>query len=337
MKRKPVADRIVVVMGASSRIGRATALAFARAGARLVVSARGPRGLESLVAEIQGFGGHALSVVAETRVFSHVHEVAEKAERELGGLDTWVQAAEMPTRQPFEKMTPAELSQAISLGVVGHAYAALAAIPIMKRHGGGQLIHVSPAPGAREPSLHVAAVAANRGVAGLLDSLRLELKRQGTPIGVTRVVPPANDPERVAAAIVRAASAPAAKSESADRRRSSSGCTVTSRGWRRRCCSCAARSPTAVATRPATRSRSPIAPNGASRATPPPRRNRLRRSRARAYGNGTGVPVLRRKHGIRLALNWCGRAERLRWSMGMGRRTGWGSRRRQRPSWWRRP
>ena len=54
MKRKPVADQIVVVMGASSRIGRATALAFAREGARLVVSARGPRGLESLVAEIQG-------------------------------------------------------------------------------------------------------------------------------------------------------------------------------------------------------------------------------------------------------------------------------------------
>ena len=147
MKRKPVAEQVVVVMGASSRIGRATALAFARAGARLVVSARGPRGLESLVAEIRGLGGHALSVVAETRVFSHVHEVAEKAERELGGLDTWVQAAEMPTRTPFEKMTPAELSQAISLGVVGHAYAALAAIPIMKRRGGGQLIHVSPAPG----------------------------------------------------------------------------------------------------------------------------------------------------------------------------------------------
>ena len=114
----------------------------------------------------------------------------------------------MPTRTPFEKMTPAELSQSISLGVVGHAYAALAAIPIMKRHGGGQLIHVSPAPGAREPSLHVAAVAANRGVAGLLDSLRLELQRQRAPIGITRVVPPANDPARVAAAIVRAALRP---------------------------------------------------------------------------------------------------------------------------------
>ena len=208
MKRKPVAEQIVVVMGASSRIGRATALAFARAGARLVVSVRGPRGLESLVAEIRGFGGHALSVVAETRVFSHVHEVAETAERELGGLDTWVQATEMPIREPFEKMTPAELSQTISLGVVGHAYAALAAIPIMKRHGGGQLIHVSPAPRAHEPCLHVAAAAANRGVAGLLDSLRFDLKRQGAPIGVTRVVPPASDPERVAAAIVRAALRP---------------------------------------------------------------------------------------------------------------------------------
>lgn len=208
MKRKPVAEQIVVVMGASSRIGRATALAFAREGARLVVSARGPRGLESLVKEIRGFGGHAVSVLAETRVFSHVHEVAEKAERELGGLDTWVQAAEMVTREPFEKMMPAELSQAISLGVVGHAYAALAAIPIMKRHGGGQLIHVSPAPRAGEPCLHVAAAAANRGVAGLLDSLRLDLKRQRIPIGVTRVVPPANDPARVAAAIVRAALRP---------------------------------------------------------------------------------------------------------------------------------
>ena len=61
---------MVVMMGASSGIGRETALRFARRGAKVVVSARGEEGLDSLVEEIRGKGGEATAVVADTSAFN---------------------------------------------------------------------------------------------------------------------------------------------------------------------------------------------------------------------------------------------------------------------------
>ncbi len=65
---KPVEEQVVALMGASSGIGRETALRFAKRGARVVVSARGEEGLDSLVEEIRREGGEAMAVVAELRI-----------------------------------------------------------------------------------------------------------------------------------------------------------------------------------------------------------------------------------------------------------------------------
>jgi NAD(P)-dependent dehydrogenase (short-subunit alcohol dehydrogenase family) len=208
MKRKPVDEQVVVVMEAAGGIGRQTALELARAGAKLVVSAASLGALESLVAEIRHGGGHAIAALADVGVFAHVSEVARTAERELGGLDTWVQPAAPAVDKSFERITPAELAYVVSQGLVGQAYGALAAIPIMKRHGGGQLIHISSVEAELALPARGAWAAAERGVAGMLDSLRIELKRQGVPISVTNVIPPIYDPGRVAKEIVRLAVRP---------------------------------------------------------------------------------------------------------------------------------
>jgi NAD(P)-dependent dehydrogenase (short-subunit alcohol dehydrogenase family) len=209
-KRKPVADQVVVVMGALTAVGRLTATRFASEGARVVVSGRSSRGLGTLVAEIREGGGKAIAVPADTGVYAQVNEVAERAEQELGALDTWVQMGATTGHTPFERMTPSELSHAITVGLVGQAYGAMAAIPIMKRRGGGQFISVSSVGADMSLPLHSAHAAAKHGIRGLLDSIRLELAQQRAPITVTTVLPASIEPSstdlgRVANAIVRAA------------------------------------------------------------------------------------------------------------------------------------
>ena len=79
---KPVGEQVVVLMGASSGIGRVSALRFARKGARVVVSARGEEGLGSLVEEIRDEGGEAIAVPADTSEFEQVKAVADRAVEE---------------------------------------------------------------------------------------------------------------------------------------------------------------------------------------------------------------------------------------------------------------
>ncbi len=85
---KPVGDQVVVLMGASSGIGRQTALRFARKGAKVVASARSEEGLDSLVQEIRDEGGEAIAVPADTSDFEQVKAVADRAAEEYGRLDT---------------------------------------------------------------------------------------------------------------------------------------------------------------------------------------------------------------------------------------------------------
>ena len=93
MRLKPLREQVVVVMGASSGLGRESALRLAGRGAKVVVSARGEPGLSSLVEEIRGEGGEALAVPADTSEFDQVKAVADRAVEEYGRLDSWVHLA----------------------------------------------------------------------------------------------------------------------------------------------------------------------------------------------------------------------------------------------------
>ncbi len=76
---KPVREQVVVVMGAPSGIGRATAARFAAAGAKVVVAARGEAGLRALVEEIRAVGGEACAEVADVTDPTQVQRVAQRA------------------------------------------------------------------------------------------------------------------------------------------------------------------------------------------------------------------------------------------------------------------
>src|SRR5215211_9368111 len=143
MRLKPVEDQVVVLMGASSGIGRETALRFAERGAMVVVSARSEEGLNSLVDEILGKGGQATAVPAEVTDFEQVKAVADRAVEEYGRLDTWVHLAAVLLVASFEDSSPEEFERVIDVNLMGQVYGAMAALPHIKREGGGALIYVS--------------------------------------------------------------------------------------------------------------------------------------------------------------------------------------------------
>jgi NAD(P)-dependent dehydrogenase (short-subunit alcohol dehydrogenase family) len=186
---KLVGEQVVVLMGASSGIGRETALRFARKGAKVVVSARSEEGLDSLVEEIRREDGEAIAVPADTSEFDQVKAVADRAVQEYGRLDTWVHLAAVGLFATFEETTPEEFRRVIDVNLMGQVYGAMAALPHIKREGGGALIHVSSMGAKRSIPLQSAYCASKHSIDGFLESLRVELRRENLPISVTQVMP----------------------------------------------------------------------------------------------------------------------------------------------------
>src|SRR5215210_2804600 len=118
LRLKPVGEQVVVVMGASSGIGRLTALRFAERGAKVVVSARSEEGLDSLVQEIRGAGGEATAITAEVADFEQVEAVADHAVAEYGRLDTWMHLAAVLLVASFEDTEPEEFERVIAVNLM---------------------------------------------------------------------------------------------------------------------------------------------------------------------------------------------------------------------------
>ncbi len=189
MKRKPISDQVVVVFGASSGIGRETALQFARRGAKVVVSARGDEGLNSLVEEIHNEGGAALAIPAEVADFSQVKAVADGAVKRYGRLDTWVHLAGIGMYATFEQTSPEEFRRIVEVNLLGQVHGAQAALPHLRRAGHGALILVSSVEARRALPYHSAYAASKHGVHGFIEALRVELRREKAPVSVTEVMP----------------------------------------------------------------------------------------------------------------------------------------------------
>ena len=189
MQLKPISQQVVAIVGASSGIGRETALQFAKKGAKVVVAARSQSGLESLVSEIKLFGGDAVAIVADVSEFDQVKAIADKAVEVYGRLDTWVHSAATGVLAPFDQITPEEFKRVIDVNLTGQAYGAMAALPHLKKEGRGALIHISSVEARRSIPLQSPYSASKHGVEGMLDSLRVELQHEGWPISVTNILP----------------------------------------------------------------------------------------------------------------------------------------------------
>ena len=189
MNLKSIDQQVVVVVGASSGIGRDTALKFAQKGAKVVVSARSKEGLATLVEEISAVGGTAIAVPADVADFDQVKAIAEKTVEHFGRLDTWVHLAATSVFATFDNVTPEEFKRVVDVTLMGQVYGAMAALPYLKREGRGALIHSTSLEGRRSLPYQSAYSASKHGAIGFIDAMRLELKNQGHPISVTNIMP----------------------------------------------------------------------------------------------------------------------------------------------------
>jgi NAD(P)-dependent dehydrogenase (short-subunit alcohol dehydrogenase family) len=189
MKLKPIAQQVVVVVGASSGIGRATALQFAQRQAKVVVAARTESALASLVSEIQLAGGEAIAVTADVSVLEQVQSIADKAIERFGRIDTWVHAAATAIIAPFDRVTPEEFKRVIDVNLMGAVYGAMVAMPRLRQTGRGAFIAISSVEARRSMPLQTSYSASKHGLEGFLDALRAELRYEGLPISITNILP----------------------------------------------------------------------------------------------------------------------------------------------------
>jgi short-subunit dehydrogenase len=191
---KPLADQVVVIIGASSGIGRQTALRLAERGARLVIASRDAQALDALASELRGRGApDVLTVPADASRPEAMSQVAAAAVDAYGRIDTWAHVAGVDMWAPFETTQPEEFRRIVEINLLGPAYGAMAALPMLRAAGGGALIIVSSVDADVPMPYQAAYVASKHGVKGFIRSLRMELQADAAPVALTEVQPAAID------------------------------------------------------------------------------------------------------------------------------------------------
>jgi NADP-dependent 3-hydroxy acid dehydrogenase YdfG len=225
-----LAGAVVVITGASSGSGRATALAFADHGAKLVLAARGQEALEDAAKECRGRAAAALAVPTDVGDPDAVERLARRAVGEFGRIDVWVEAAGVVVAAPLGRETPEDLQRLIQTNVGGAVFGSRTALKTFRAQGSGTLINIASMLALTPNPVVPAYVMTKFAVRGLSLSLQQAVSTEpnievcvvlpgpvDTPLfqraaNLTgrqlRAIPPAYAPERVAAAIVSCARRP---------------------------------------------------------------------------------------------------------------------------------
>lgn len=171
-----LANKVAIVTGASSGIGRATALLFAREGAAVVVAARRQAELEDLVREITGMGGAATYVAGDVRQEAYARTLVQTAVDRFGGLDiAFNNAGTLGEMGPTPEISATGWSETIDTNLTSAFFGAKHQIPAMMLRGAGSIIFTSTFVGHTVGFPGVAPYAASKaGLIGLTQSLAAE-------------------------------------------------------------------------------------------------------------------------------------------------------------------
>lgn len=186
---KPISEQVVVITGASSGIGRETAVQFGQHGASVVLAARNEAALHDVAKDIEGLGDQALVVKTDVAEWKQVEQLAQATVDRFGRIDTWVNNAAASIYATVEEMTIEELERSIQVILMSQIYGMKAVLPHMKRQRHGTIINNASVFAKRSVPLQASYCAAKHAIAGFTEALRLELEHEQSGITVTLLMP----------------------------------------------------------------------------------------------------------------------------------------------------
>jgi short-subunit dehydrogenase len=189
---KPIEDQVIVITGASSGIGLATAISAARQGATVVLIARSEDVIKEVADKITAAGGAALHVVADVGKCADVERVVHEVLERFGRIDTWVNNAGVSIYGPIEDSNDEDNRRLFDTNFWGTVYGSLSVLPHFKQNGGA-LINVGSEVSDSVVPLQGMYSASKHAVKGFTDALRLELKHENAPVAVTLIQPGATN------------------------------------------------------------------------------------------------------------------------------------------------
>jgi short-subunit dehydrogenase len=193
VKLKKLNEQVIVITGASSGIGLATARMAARRGAKVVLAARNEEALSEIADEINAAGGSATHVVADVGKEAAVRRIAEVAVERFGGFDTWVNNAGLSIFGRLLEVSDEDHRQLFETNFWGVVNGSKVAVEHLRRGEGGALINIGSALSDRAIPVQGMYSATKHAVKGYTDALRMELENEGAPVSVTLIKPAAID------------------------------------------------------------------------------------------------------------------------------------------------
>lgn len=231
VKLKKLKDQVIVITGASSGIGLATAELAAKKGATVVLAARSDETLGDIVNRITADGGRAIAIECDVTCSTEIKQLAEETVRQFGRIDTWVNNAGLGMWGRLDESPEDDARQLFDVNFWGLVNGCLVALPHLKKQGGALINLGSEVSEAPAPLMGIY-VATKHAVKGYTDCLRVEVEEiDKLPISVTLIQPgatntpfpqharnvtdkepklpnPIDDPHHVAEAILEAAETP---------------------------------------------------------------------------------------------------------------------------------
>jgi short-subunit dehydrogenase len=177
-------NKVVLITGASSGIGRAFGLELSKRGARVGLLARRKEVLLDLVAEIEDAGGQALALPADIRNADQVRTAACELRRKFGYIDLLIANAGIGATTYAVDLCEKEVAQLIGVNIMGVVNSVTAVVPHMIKRGSGHLVAISSLAAYRGLPKSAAYCASKAGVSALFESLRIDLMGTGVDVSI---------------------------------------------------------------------------------------------------------------------------------------------------------